>query len=94
MLLIYALPDNVTHLGQKKFLLRGRERNWRILRCEANNGAVEVIEGFLVDDCADLAGDTSGANVFMQEDNLIRLANGLGDGLAVERREGSQINDF
>ena len=75
-------------------LLRRGEWDRGIEPGDADDGAVEIVEGFFVDDGGEFAGDASGAGVFVQEDDFVGLAHGLRDGFAVERGERAQVEDF
>jgi hypothetical protein len=81
-----SFPHHIAHLRQKIFFLRGGEWHWRILSGDADNGAVKIVEGVFVYDGGDFTGDASRTGMFVQNNNLVSLANRMGDGLAVERR--------
>jgi hypothetical protein len=55
------LSQHVAYLGQEVFFLRRRERYGGILGGDAHDGAVEIGEGFFIDDGRDFAGKTSRA---------------------------------
>jgi hypothetical protein len=75
------------------FLRRG-ERNGGVQTSDADDGAVEVVEGLFVNDGGDFARKAAGAGVLVEDDDLVCLLHGLRDGLAVERRDGAQVDDF
>ena len=75
-------------------LLRRRERNRGVEAGDADDGAVEIVEGFFVDDGGDFSGEASGAGVLVEDDDLVRLLHGLRDGFAVERGDGAQVEDL
>jgi len=87
-------PDHVAHFGQEKFLLRRREWNGRVERGEAHDWAVEVVEGVFVDDGGDFSGEASGARVLVKNNDFVGLLHGGDDCLAIERRDGAQVDDF
>ena len=58
------------------------------------DGAVEVIEGFFIDDGGDFSGEASGAGVLVENDDFVGLLDRLGDGFAVERGDGAKVEDF
>ena len=74
--------------------MRRRERNGRIQAGDADDGAVEVVEGFFVDDGGDFAGEASGAGVLVEDDDFVCLLYGLRDRFAIERGDGAQVEDF
>src|SRR5580704_15223247 len=89
-----GFADYVAYLGQVVFFLRRREWDCRVQTRDANDGAVEVVEGFFVDDGGDLSGEAPGAGVFVEDDDFVGLLHGLGDGFAIEWRDSAQVEDF
>src|SRR5689334_17203107 len=85
---------NVADFRQEIFFLWWRERNGRIKSCQSDYRSVELIEGLLVNDGADLAGDSARFDVLMQQDDLVSAADCFRDGLFIDRRERSQIQNF
>jgi hypothetical protein len=75
------------------FLRRG-EWDSGVEAGDADDGAVEIVEGFFVDDGGDFSGEASGAGVLVEDDDFVGLLYGLRDGFAVERGEGAQVEDF
>src|ERR1700685_4594649 len=75
-------------------LLRRREWDRRIQTGDADDGAVEIVEGFFVDNGGDFTGEASGAGVLVQDDDFVRLLYRLRYGFAVERGDGAQIEEF
>jgi hypothetical protein len=51
-----SFADYIFYFRQIVLLLRWREWDCRVQSRDADDGAVKIIEGFLVKDCADLAG--------------------------------------
>src|SRR5579871_3962890 len=86
--------DHLFYLRQVMVLLRRREWNRRVQPGDANDGAVEVVESFFVDDGGDLSGEASSAGVLVKDDDLVRLLHRLGDGFAVDRRYSAQVDNF
>src|SRR5208283_4458767 len=74
--------DQVGNFGQEESLLRRRKRNGRVERREADNRAVEIVEGFFVNDRGDFSGQSSGARVLMEDDHFVGLLHGGGDRFA------------
>ncbi len=89
-----GFANQVAYFGQKKFLLRRRERHRRIERGDADDGAVEIVERLFVDDGGDLSRQASGAGVLVKDDDRVSLLDGRGDSIAIERRDGAQIENF
>src|SRR5580658_5530803 len=75
--------DYVFRFGEVVFFLRRRERDGRVEACDADDGAVEIVESFFVDDGGDLAGEASGAGVFVEDDDFVCLLYGCCDGFAI-----------
>src|SRR5579859_1500849 len=91
---VARFADYVFHLGQVVMLLRRGERDRGIEACDADDGAVEVVEGFFVDDGGDFSGEASGAGVLVEDDDLVRLLYRLRDGFPVERGDGAEVKDL
>src|SRR5205807_3198502 len=89
-----SLTHQIGNFGQEKLLLRWRKRNWRIERRQADDGTIEVVERFFVNDRGNFSGQTSGARVFVQDDDFVGLLYGGGNRLAIERRDRTQVEDF
>src|SRR6266403_3130123 len=89
-----SLTHQVRDFGQEKLLLRRRKRNWRIERRQADDGTIEIVKRFFVNDRGNFSGQTSGARVFVQNDHFVGLLNGGGNRLAIERRDRTQVDDF
>jgi len=51
--------------------LRRREWNGAIKPGDADDGAVQIVEGFFVDDGSDFSGEASGAGVLVKDDYLV-----------------------
>jgi hypothetical protein len=75
-------------------LLRWRKGNGGVEPCDANDRTIEIVEGFFIDDGGDFSGEASGAGVLVQNDDLIRLLDGLRDGFAIDGNERAQVEDF
>jgi hypothetical protein len=60
-----CFPDYLFQFWQVVMLLWRRERDRGVQACDADYGAIEVIEGFFVDDGSDLSGEASGAGVLV-----------------------------
>src|SRR5690242_5279219 len=84
-----GFADDVCHFGKVVFFLRWGEWDRAVQSGNADDGAVEIIEGFFVDDGGDFAGEASRAGVLVEDDDFVRLLYCLGDGFAVERRDGA-----
>ena len=74
--------------------LRRRKWNRGVQSCDADDGAVEIIEGFFIDDGCDFSGEASGTRVLVKDDDFVRLLHGLRDGFAIDRVECAQVEDF
>src|SRR5205807_107909 len=61
---------------------------------DTDDGAVQIVETFFVDDGGDLAGDAAGLGVLVQDDDLVRAAHTGDDGGAIEREQRAQVNDL
>ena len=75
-------------------LQRRRERHRCIKGGNAHDGAVEIVKRFFIDDGCKFAGQAAGLCVFMQKNDFVGFLYGLRDGIAIERAERAQINDF
>ncbi len=89
-----SLADHVAYFGQIVLLLRRGERNGGIEARDADNGAIEIVKGFFIDDGGDFSGEASCAGVLVEDDDFVCFLHGLRDGFAVERRDGTQVEDF
>src|ERR1700676_1017080 len=85
-----SLTHQIGNFGQEKLLLRRRKRNRRIERRQPDNGTIEIVECFFVNDRGNFSGQTSGARVLVQNDYFVGLLYGGGDRLLVERRDSAQ----
>src|SRR2546423_9057805 len=84
-------PLNVL-LARKEFLLqRRRIRHGRVERADDAHGRVEVLEGLFLDDRRDRLADRAGASVLVDDEDAVAVPREGEDGLAVERRDGPQI---
>src|SRR5579864_8471174 len=86
-----GFANYVLQLRQVVMFLRRRERDRGVEACDADDGAVEIVEHLFIYDGGDFASQASGAGVFVQDDDLVRLLHRLYDGFAVERRDGAQV---
>src|SRR6267378_7032099 len=89
-----SLTHQIGNFGQKELLLRRRKWNRRIERRQTDDGAIEIVERFFVNDRGNFSGQTSGARVFVQNDDFVGLLYGGGNRLAIERRDRAQVEDF
>src|SRR5579864_3239477 len=89
-----GFPDYVLYLGQVMMLLRRGEGDCGIEAGDADDGAVEVVEGFFVDDGGDFSGEASGAGMLVEDDDFVGLLHRLRDGFAVDGNERTQVEDF
>ena len=66
-------------------------KNWELIVIDSGStdGSVELIESLFVDDGFDLAGDAARPGMLVQHDDFVGAANHVGDGIAVEREQGS-----
>src|ERR1700683_3380194 len=62
-----GFADYICDLGQVVLFLRRGGRYGGIQLLGADDGAVEIVEGFFIDDGGDFAGEASGAGVFVQD---------------------------
>ena len=74
--------------------LRRREWDRRVKARNADDGAVEIIESFFVDDGGNFTGEASGAGMLVQDNHLVCLLHRLRDGFAIEWRDGAQVEDL
>ena len=65
--------------------MRWRERNRGVLRGDADDGTVEVVEHFFINDSCDFTSEAAGAHVLVQQNDFVGFANRVGDCFAVER---------
>jgi hypothetical protein len=70
-----GMPVSLT-LGRKYSSCGGENGTGGILRRDADDGAVEIVESFFVDDGGNFAGEASGAGVLVQDDDLVGLLHG------------------
>src|SRR5262245_29073005 len=84
--------EHLVLVGQEEILERRGVGHGRVGRRHPKHRAVEMIEGLLVHDGGDLAGDAAGAGVLVHHHHLAGLARAGRDRLAVERQEGAQID--
>ena len=68
-----GFADYVFYFWQVMLFLRRGERDGGVEAGDADDGAVEVVEGFFVDDGGDFAGEASGAGVLVEDDDFIGL---------------------
>src|SRR5205823_9147084 len=77
----------------EELLLRGVERHRRNVRCgHSDYGPVQAVERVLGDDGCDLGPEAAGQVVLVHDHRLARLADGREDAVAVERRQGAQVD--
>ena len=89
-----GLENYIFQLGQIVVLLRRRERDRRVQAGDADDGTIEVIEGFFVDDGGNLAREPSRARVLVQDDDLVRFLHCLRDRFAIQRGEGAKVKNL
>ena len=87
-------PTTFSDARQKRRLERRRIRHRRVLRRDAHDGRVEILERVLGNDRRQLAADAAGAARLVQQQRAARLRHRRQDRLAIERREAAQIDDF
>ena len=78
-----GFADYVFHFRQVVMLLGWRKRDGRVEAGDADDGAIEVVEGFFVDDGGDFSGDASRAGVLVEDDDFVRLFYGCCDRFAI-----------
>src|ERR1700683_1770810 len=88
------LADHIFNLGEVVQFLRWGKRDRGIQASNANDGAVEIVKRFFVDDGCDFACEAAGARVLVKEDDFVGLLHSLRDGFAVERGDRAQVEDF
>jgi len=81
-------------VGEEGFLERGSVRDWGVEGSDADERAVEIVEGFFEEDGGNFAGDATGLGVFMNDEALIGFLDGSEDGFFVERHKRAEIDDF
>ena len=84
-----GFADYVFYFRQVVMFLRRRKWDCGVEACDADDGAVEIVEGFFVDDGGDFSGEASGAGVLVEDDDFVCLLHRLRDGFAVERGDGA-----
>jgi len=89
-----GFANYVAYLGQGMFFLRRGERDGGVEACDADYGAVEIVEGFFVDDGGNFASQASGARVLVQDNDFVGFLHGLRNGFAIQRRDGAQVEDL
>ena len=73
----------------------GREGDGRDVRAgDAEDGAVEVFEGFFADDGGKFGAQAHGLFVLVHDQNFVGLAYGIKVGFLVERGEGAKLDDL
>ena len=87
-------PADLLRVGQEDLLERRRVGHRRVGRGDAHERAVEVLEAALGEHGGDLGADAAGARGLVEEDRLVRLRDGLEDGLLVHREERAQVHDL
>ena len=75
-------------------LLRRGERDRGVQAGDADYGAIQIVEGFFVDDGGDFSRQAAGAGVFVKDDHLVCLLDGLRDCPAVNRNQRAQVQDL
>ena len=71
--------------------MRRRESNRRVLCGDADNGTVEIIERFFINDGCNFTGQATSAHVLVQQNNFVGFANRVSDRFPVERRNGALL---
>ena len=89
-----GFADYVCYFRQVVLFLRRRERDGAVEAGDADDGAVEIVEGFFVDDGGDFSGEASGAGVLVEDDDFVGLLYRGGDGFAIDGDERAQVEDF
>src|ERR1700686_2446912 len=89
-----GFADYVFHFRQVVMFLRWGKRDRGVQSGDADDGAVEIVECFLINDDCDFSRQAAGAGVLVQDDNFVGRLDGLRDGLPVQRRDGTQVEDF
>src|ERR1700723_3178713 len=89
-----SFADEVGNFGQKKFFLRRRKWDGGVGRGDPDDWAIEIVEGFFVDDGGNFSGQSASARVLVKDDYFVRLLHRRGNRLAIERRDCAQVEDF
>ena len=61
---------------------------------DPDDRAIEIVEGFFVDDGGNFSGKSASAGVLVKDDDFVGLLYGSGDRFAIERRDCTQVEDF
>ena len=72
-------------VGEEGFLERGSVGDGRVERSDADERAIEIVEGFFEEDGGDFAGDAAGFGVFVNDQAFVGFLDGIEDGFFVER---------
>jgi len=86
--------ENFLGVGEEGFLERRSVRDGCVERCDADEGPVEIVEGFFGKDGGDFTRNASGFGVFVDDQALIGFSHGVENGFFVERHERAQVNDI
>ena len=77
------LPAKGAVVGERNFFL-----------CNANDGRIDVIEGFFVDAAYDFRTDTVRLPAFFDDDGAVGFLEGIEHGFHIERAQGAQVYDL
>jgi hypothetical protein len=88
------LGDDIRRPGQLA-LLEFRAVNGRCIQsADSEDGSVEVIEAFLLNEAGDLGSNAAEGFVFFHDHGTMRFAHGVEDGFLVERSDGAKVEDL
>src|SRR5262249_46813922 len=86
--------DYLLHARQERLLERRSVGNGCVDRRDAHDGRVEIFERLFRDDRRQLAADSTRASRLVEEQRTAGLRDRRQDRLAVERRQGAEIDHF
>ena len=87
-------PDNLVLAWQKGFLKGGAGGNGSEGRSDAQDRAVEVVEGLLLDASGNLRADAALFHSFVNDDYAAGFFCRVDDGLHIKRRNRARIDHF
>src|SRR5947207_15416488 len=79
--------NNIGSFRKEELLERRAVRHWCIRRGDAANRSIEVFKRLFGNDSSQFARKTSNPGVLVEEDNFVRLADGIENSLLIERQQ-------
>jgi hypothetical protein len=86
--------DDAVHVGDLLLLDRGRVDGRGVHGADAQDGSIELVEGFFLDDSGDVAADGAVGALFLDDQHAVGFGDGAQDGVHVEGADGAQVDDL